>query len=176
MLWAVCCLAQHGCYNPKPHRPNKCPHGQMIISSRLYGTGHLDLWVWSTNLSNSFQDPRQKPAQFTKHFGLYIFISNSFWSDKVWMGLVTCCLLLQTVYLFFRMGVSLGRRSLMGGVILVIPITFTIACRQKSMSIYAHVHCSNTQGNILFIIREVYLQSPENATQYFRILFTEIFI
>ena len=30
-------------------------------------------------------------------------------------------------YLFFRIGVSLGRRSLIGGVIFVIPITLTIA-------------------------------------------------
>ena len=33
--------------------------------------------------------------------------------------------------LFFRMGVSLGSRSLMGGVIFVIPITFTIAYSPK---------------------------------------------
>lgn len=34
--------------------------------------------------------------------------------------------LIQKQYLFFKMGVSLGNKSLIGGVILFIPITFTM--------------------------------------------------
>ena len=61
----------------------------------------------------------------------------------------------------------------MGGVILVIPITFTIACRQKAHIMYLHF---TLQEILVWTIREVYLQSSKNATQYFWIFFTKIFI
>ena len=34
-------------------------------------------------------------------------------------------------YLFFKIGVSLGSKSLIGGVILFIPITFTMDCLKR---------------------------------------------
>ena len=34
-------------------------------------------------------------------------------------------------YLFLRMGVNLGSKSLIGGVILFMPMTFTIACQKQ---------------------------------------------
>lgn len=37
--------------------------------------------------------------------------------------------------LFFRIGVSRGSRSLMGGVIFGIPITFTMACVQSDTTV-----------------------------------------
>ena len=48
--------------------------------------------------------------------------------------------------LFFKMGVRRGNRSLIGGVIFVIPITFTIACSKKKHNFTTrHTHTSTNQ-------------------------------